>query len=80
MPTIDVPTARYIDALAETGLASITGAKVPFEPAKLKALYGDHATYVRKFSEVTDAALKSRLILPKDEEDMKAAAGEADIP
>lgn len=80
MPYIDVPTARYIGALAETGLASITGTKVPFDEAKLKALYGDHATYVRKFSEATGAALKAGLILPEDAADMKAAADEADVP
>jgi hypothetical protein len=76
LPWIEVPTARYAGALAQSGLASISGAKVPFDPARLQTLYGDHATYLRKFSASTDATLKARLILASDVQDMKAAAGE----
>jgi hypothetical protein len=80
LPWIDVPTARYAGALSQSGQASITGAKVPFDHAKLQALYGDHATYLRKFSAATDAAVRARLILARDAPDMKGAAGEAQIP
>ncbi len=80
LPSITVPTAHYVGSLAPTGMMSIVGAKTPFTSARLTALYGDHAGYVRKFSAATDAALAARLMLPDDARDMKAAALAAKVP
>ena len=77
---IDVPTAHYVGALAPAGMLSIVGDKAPFDHARLTALYGDHAGYVRRFSAATDVGLAARLILPDDARDMKAAAAEATVP
>jgi hypothetical protein len=80
LPYIEVPTARYAGALAASGMASIRGAKAPFDQAKLKARYGDHAGYVAKFSAATDKTLKARLILAQDAQDMKASADQSSVP
>ncbi|RYE70554.1 MAG: hypothetical protein EOP17_00045 [Rhizobiaceae bacterium] len=80
LPYVDVPTARYVGALSESGMASIVGAKAPFDAAKLSALHQDHANFMRKFFFATDRALKARLILPGDAADMEAAAAQAKVP
>jgi hypothetical protein len=77
---IDVPIARYRGAVAETGWGSITGAKVPFDKAKLAALYPTHDEYMRKFSAVTDRNPPARFVMASDADAMKAAAADADIP
>lgn len=80
LPEIDVPTARYVGALSESGLTSIMGGKEPFGREKLKSLYGDHRKYVAKYDAATGAALKARLILSGDAADMRSAARAADVP
>ncbi|HEX8057220.1 MAG TPA: alpha/beta hydrolase domain-containing protein [Novosphingobium sp.] len=80
LPYIEVPIAHYMGALSQSGMASISGAKIPFDHARVQALYKDHADYVAKFSAATDAGVKARLIPASDAPDMKASADDAAVP
>jgi Alpha/beta hydrolase domain len=74
MPYIDVPVAAHTGYLADGGMGGVTGAKRPFTPEKLSALYPDQAAYAAKFAAATDRLLAGRWILTEDAEAMKAAA------
>ncbi len=73
-PYIDVPVAGHTGYLTAGGLGGVTGAKRPFAPEKLKALYPSPGDYAAKFGAATDRLLAGRWILPEDAEAMKAAA------
>ena len=73
-PYIDVPVAGHTGYLTAGGMGGVTGAKRPFAPEKLKALYPDQAAFAAKFARETDKLLKGRWITPEDAAAMKAAA------
>lgn len=58
-PAIDVPVATY-------ATPAVVGQTIPFDPARLLALYPDHATYVKKMQAATDKAVAGGFMLPTD--------------
>ena len=74
MPYIEAPTATHRGYLSAGGFGGVTGAKTPFPPETLLALYPDQAAYVAKFSAATDRLLADRWISAEDATAMKASA------
>ena len=64
-PWIRVPAAAYLTD-QETGCGMIYDTKVPYSAAQLRKLYGNYATYARKFEAAKTAAIKERYLLPED--------------
>jgi hypothetical protein len=64
-PWIQVPAAAYMtDAETECGLLYDT--KIVYGPARLRALYGSYAQYVRKFEAAKKQAVAERFLLEED--------------
>jgi hypothetical protein len=80
MPYIEAPTAAHTGYLSAGGMGGVTGAKKPFTPDQLKALYPVHAAYEAKFNAATDQLLASRWISAEDAVAMRTAASKAPIP
>jgi hypothetical protein len=74
-PYLDVPTATYTGS--NPG-AALMGMKQPFPPEELRALYGDHATYLERFGRRTDELLAEGWFLPEHAEAMKHEAEAAE--
>ena len=74
MPYIDAPVAAHTGYLTAGGFGGVTGAKKPFTPQVLQALYPDSAAYLAKFNAATDRLLAGRWISAEDAAAMKAAA------
>ena len=78
-PFVDVPIATFLGE----GRGSITcllfGRTLPFNQAKLAALYPTHATYVDAFDAATEQAVSAGFILRPDADLMKIAAATSDI-
>jgi Alpha/beta hydrolase domain len=74
MPYIEAPVAAHTGYLTAGGFGGVMGAKKPFAPETLKALYPDHLAYVAKFSAATDRLLAGRWTSAEDAAAMKAAA------
>ncbi len=67
LPQLDVPTSKLTgDGNGGGPFCLLFGSTVPFSPARLKALYPDHATYVRAFTQATQRLLRQGFILPPD--------------
>lgn len=64
-PWITVPTAAYMTG-QESGCGESTDTKIPYSPAKLRALYGTHGNYVRQFEAAKQASIKAGYLLPED--------------
>lgn len=74
---LDVPRATYYpNALNPDGTLGIgtVATEVPFDQAKMKALYGDHASYVARFDRRLDELIKEGWFLSEDAADMRAEA------
>jgi hypothetical protein len=72
---IAVPVAQNTGANTGPGFCWLYGSHVPFDQAKLAALYPTHAAYVAKVREVTEKNLKAGYIL-RPEADATIAAAE----
>jgi hypothetical protein len=77
-----VPLARYAgrstprDASERaTTACALTGAKEPFDAAKLKSQYRDRAGYLQRFRAAVDRAVQERRLVPEDGEALKGAQG-----
>jgi len=64
-PWIAVPTAAYMTG-QESGCGESTDTKIPYSPAKLRALYGTYDNYVRQFEAAKQASIKAGYLLPED--------------
>jgi hypothetical protein len=77
---VEVPLARYAGRSTprDTGNAraaascAFSGAKQPFEPAKLKSQYRDRASYLRLFRAAVDRAVQERQLVREDGEALKS--------
>ena len=74
------PDAAHTGYLTAGGIGGVTGAKKPFPPQTLNALYPDHAAYVAKFSAATDRLLAGRWISAEDAAAMKQAVSASASP
>ena len=67
LPQVDAPVAQNSAIpLRPDRLSLLRGSSVPFEAAKLDALYGDEATYLSRFEEAARRAEKAGVLLPRD--------------
>jgi len=77
-PWIKVPTAAYMTD-QETGCGMVYDTKVPYDRAKLRALYGDYAGYVRKYEAAKRKAVREGYLLAEDAERLSPVAGPDDF-
>lgn len=84
LPQLEAPLARYAsrstprDASERaTAACALTGAKEPFDVAKLKGLYRDRAGYLGTFRAAVDRAVQERRLTPEDGAALKAPQGVA---
>jgi len=77
---VEVPLAHNSAVAASPGfLGRLGGSCVLFPPEKVRALYGDRATYLARFEEATRAAEKAAVIRERDVEPLLAEAS-ANVP
>jgi Alpha/beta hydrolase domain len=62
MPGVEVPVAHNTGVSPVEGLGGLGGVHEPFGREQLVALYGDHATYVARFSEAAAAAVTAGVL------------------
>ncbi|MDG5493865.1 alpha/beta hydrolase domain-containing protein [Niveispirillum sp. BGYR6] len=77
-PWVTVPAAAYLTD-QETGCGLVFDTKRPYPRATLKALYGDFASYERRFQAATQAAVRQGFLLPEDAARLRPAASPADF-
>lgn len=66
-PQADAPVAMNSSAPVTNDFSgSLRGSNKPFDAGKLKALYGDEATYLKRFEAAAQAAVKAGVLLPRD--------------
>ena len=71
LPQVEVPVAQNSSIpLGEDIYSRLGGSCRPFSDEKLRALYGDKATYLARFEEAARAAEKAGVLLPRDVETM----------
>ena len=64
-PWIAAPSAAYLTDF-ETRCGLVYDTKIPFTAARLRRLYGDYATYRRRFEAAKAAAIRDGYLLPED--------------
>jgi hypothetical protein len=79
-PAIDVPTARWVGAKTGAFSCLFYGYKYPFDRARLKALYGDHAGYVARVRASVRGLQASRWLTPEDAAEILREAEAARVP
>jgi hypothetical protein len=70
MPGVDVPVAHNTGVSPVEGLGGLGGGHEPFDTDKLVALYGDHATYVARFSEAAAAAVTQGVLRASEADEL----------
>jgi hypothetical protein len=83
LPQLEVPLARYAGRSTPRDASnpraavncSFTGAKWPFEPARLKSQYRDRAGYLRLFRAAVDRAVQEGRLVREDGEVLKGPQG-----
>lgn len=91
LPELEAPTATHNYAnygsvgsggnlLVNSFACPFLGNTVPFDQARLEALYPSHDDYVMKFTAAADAALRDGFLLQADYDEAVAGAQNADIP
>jgi hypothetical protein len=67
MPQVDAPVAVNSSIPVTDDFAGrLRGSNKPFGAAKLDALYGDEATYLARFRQAAEAAVKAGVLLARD--------------
>ncbi|MBM4265972.1 MAG: hypothetical protein FJ144_05065 [Deltaproteobacteria bacterium] len=79
-PYLDVPTATLSgEGQSGSGFCFLFGTTLPFDEAKLDALYPSHEAYVDAVSASTARAVRAGFILPEDAPLIEGAAAESDV-
>jgi dienelactone hydrolase len=65
-PAIDVPTARWVGAKTGAFRCLFEGYKIPFDDAKLRSLYPDHAAYLAQVKRSAAALERERWLTAAD--------------
>jgi hypothetical protein len=71
-PYVDVPGATYTTSNAGPGTCRELGQTIPYDWARLEALYGSQKNYAAKVAQATDLMLKERWVTPSDAQKIKA--------
>jgi hypothetical protein len=79
-PYVDVPTARWVGARRGGFGCFFQGYKFPFDQAKLKSLYGDHAAYVAKVRASVSELQQQHWLTPADSAAIVREAERIQIP
>jgi hypothetical protein len=72
-PYVDVPVATYTTTSPGPGTCRELGRTIPYDWAKLEALYGNRKNYAEKIAHSVDAMIKNRWITASDGARIKAA-------
>jgi hypothetical protein len=80
LPGQDVPTATNRGDNKGPDYCFLSGQHIPFVPARLTALYPDHASYVQQVRDATARAVAAGVLLPPDAREVIATAEAANIP
>jgi hypothetical protein len=80
LPAVEVPVATLSGTNGGSRMVQLVGSRTDFAPERLRELYPDHATYVRRFREAVDAAVSAGYLLRRDAEVMVAEADAAPVP
>jgi hypothetical protein len=78
MPGIEVPVAHDTGISSVEGLGGLGGDHEPFTKEKLIALYGDHDSYVARFSEATAAAVTAGVLRASEADQLVKEARESE--
>ena len=76
-PYVEVPISTFIPTTAGPGTCREMGHKIPFDWAKLEALYGNYKNYVANLNAAVDKAVKDRWFTEADGKRVKAEMGAA---
>lgn len=79
-PFVDVPTARWTGTSTGPSFCSIAGHEIPFDAAKLKALYPSQASYVDAVRKNVAALTAARFVTAEDGAKLVAAAAALPLP
>jgi hypothetical protein len=77
-PWISVPASRYMTD-PETGCGLVYDTKVPYSSETLRARYGSHAGYERKFEEAKQSSVREGYLLPEDAAKLRPIARPGDF-
>ena len=77
-PFVDVPTSIWFSNATGESFCRIAGYEVPFDPARLKALYPTPGAYVDAVRKNVTALVAGRFITPADGDDLIAEAAKGD--
>ncbi len=78
LPQVDVPLAHNSAIQQSPDVFSrLVGFHEAFPEEKVRALYGDRATYLQRYDEATRAAVAAEVILPRDVDPLLAEAAAA---
>ncbi len=72
-PWVDVPAATYTTTTAGPGTCRELGRTIPYDWARLEALYGNHKNYAEKVAQSVDRMVKERWITESDAQKIKTA-------
>jgi hypothetical protein len=79
-PYVDVPTSTWFGNSTGASFCIIAGHEVPFDAARLRALYPTHRAYVRAVARDTARLVARRIITAYDGLDLIREAAAADVP
>jgi len=79
-PYLDVPTSTWFGNSTGASFCSIAGHEVPFDAARLAALYPSHRAYVRKVVHSTAHLVADRFLTLPDGLRLIEEAARADVP
>ncbi|HTA46796.1 MAG TPA: alpha/beta hydrolase domain-containing protein [Bryobacteraceae bacterium] len=72
-PYVDVPADTYLTTNAGPGTCRELGNTIPYDWARLEALYGNHKNYAEKVAQSVDRMVKEHWITESDGQKIKAA-------
>lgn len=78
MPGVDVPIAHNTGVSPVEGLGGLGGGYEPFAKKKLVALYGDHATYVARFSDAAATAVHAGVLRAAEADQLVSEARDSE--
>lgn len=80
-PAVDAPVSTLSGAGNPSSVfCSLFGQRTEFDATQLRALYGDHQTYVDRVTASADAAVAARFLLPEERDELVTAAKASAVP
>ncbi len=79
-PFLDVPTSTWFGSSTGASFCFIAGHEVPFDEARLQALYRNHGAYVVGVVKDVAGLVKGRILTPADGIRLIVDAAKADVP